>query len=64
MFTRKGYFSQEEFEADVFAMCLLMPRKEVLRIWNEYKTIKCISDYFNVPLDVAAFRLNMLNLID
>ena len=66
LFTDRKYgrFNQEELEADVFAMCLLMPKETVFKVWNKYRTITDVSRHFNVPIDAAAFRLNMLGIID
>ena len=61
---KNGRFNQKDFEADTFAICLLMPKKAVFKVWNKYKTITDVSIHFNVPIDAAAYRLNMLGLID
>ena len=65
LFTDKNKcFNQEEFEADTFAICLLMPKDNVIKTYRQTNSIEEVSKHFNVPIDVAAFRLNMLNLID
>lgn len=61
---RNRHFNQKDFEADVFAMCLLMPKNKVIKTYRQTNSIEEVSRHFNVPIDVAAFRLNMLNLID
>lgn len=61
--TNQGLMSDEfnrlqEAEAHKFAMCLMLPEKMIYD--NELFSAEAIRDYFNVSLDMALERLDML----
>lgn len=52
-----------EHVADVFAACLLMPRREVKRMWGErMQSLSALAEHFGVSERAVAVRLQALDL--
>jgi len=56
-----GYFN--EWLADYFAICILMPREWVKEKWVEVKDVNRMAESFNVPKLAMWMRLRQLGLV-
>ncbi len=56
-----GYFN--EWLADYFAICILMPREWVKEKWAEVKDVDRMTESFNVPKVAMLIRLRQLGLV-
>ena len=54
----------KETQANMFAAALLLPKKEILSVWNSTKDIEEISDIFNVSKEVVYNRLYNLGVLE
>ena len=55
--------SYNEMLADYFAICILMPRKEMREKWSEINDLDVMTGAFDVPKSAMLFRLTELGLI-
>ena len=55
--------SFNEFLADYFALCILMPREWVVEKWTEVKNLDRMAEIFVVPKSAMCIRLRQLSLI-
>ncbi|MEB0003697.1 ImmA/IrrE family metallo-endopeptidase [Cryobacterium sp. 10I1] len=53
----------KEVQANMLAAALLMPRKDVERVWEDVDDIDDLANAFAVSRDSAYFRLNNLGLL-
>jgi len=53
-----------EWEANVFASALLMPREAVLRAWAEISDPEGMAAFFQVSQQAMTFRLDSLGLLE
>lgn len=58
---KAGHFN--ELLAEQFASCVLMPKKWVMKNWEESNDLSKIAETFDVPKSVACVRLKLLHLI-
>lgn len=56
-------FDRLEYQANLFASSLLMPKDTVKKLWNDFKKIEPISKFFVVSEDAAKIRLKNLELL-
>ena len=61
-YQRSNMDTQEELEADYFAVCLLVPGDLLMRILRETDNIDAIADYFGVSSSVIRCRINWLKI--
>ena len=53
-----------ETQANMFAAALLLPKKEVISVWNSTKDIEEVADIFNISKEVVYNRLYNLGIIE
>ena len=65
VFRKRGSIvgSFNEFLADYFALCMLMPREWVVEKWTEVKDLDRMAEIFAVPKSAMCIRLRKLGLI-
>lgn len=60
---RPDITSENEKEANGFALELLTPKEDVKKAWRKIKSIEGCAEIFNVPPSIMAVRLEKLGLI-
>ena len=65
VFRKRGSIigSFNEFLADHFALCTLMPREWVAERWTEVRDLDRMAEIFDVPKSAMCIRLRQLGLI-
>jgi Zn-dependent peptidase ImmA (M78 family) len=56
--------SFNELLADYFAICILMPKKQVKEQWTVLRDLDRMAIAFDVPRSTMWLRLKEMNLID
>ncbi len=53
-----------ETQANKFAASLIMPEKQVMKVWDTFKDIAECANIFNVPILTMTIRLTSLDLVN
>ncbi len=57
-------YDREEYQANLFASMLIMPKEEVAKAWRKHKNLEKLSDKFEVSKSAVAIRLLNLGLLE
>ncbi len=57
-------YDREEYQANLFASMLIMPKEEVAKAWRKHKSLEKLSDKFEVSKSAVAIRLLNLGLLE